>query len=97
MVIVIFIQVYNRIRILFCGFADIWICVILESERDGIFNADSYFYYASRYGASFFLCLLFDSNKDWTALGRKARKYYIATFSVEKVMNKLEKILTENC
>lgn len=36
MIIVIFIQVCNRVRILFCGFADIWICAILESERDGI-------------------------------------------------------------
>lgn len=40
---------------------------------------------------------LFIRNKDRAELGRKARNYYTATFSREKVMDKLERILAENC
>lgn len=39
----------------------------------------------------------FIRKKDRAEMGRKARDYYSATFSVEKVMDKLERILAENC
>lgn len=39
----------------------------------------------------------FIKNNNRAELGRKARDYYTATFSREKVMDKLESILAENC
>ena len=39
----------------------------------------------------------FIGHGDRAGLGRKAKAYYSATFSAEKVMDKLERILAENC